>query len=285
MGTIIDLEFAGLTIDSSKNHLGNDHGILFQKDDLCKRKSEQIDYQYYREHPEDDVSFNESAFARPLSRILARLDLLGYTIEAARIEYDLVLQESIGTDELISEYNGGNSINYMTFDEFCEFACTHTVADLDEKTLFDDKNASKGQFLAHESKLARIPGFRFNDSFWSEKSYFGSVMCILSPYAMLNVFGLNPSNLDAEVVWQFGPIVEAGWVSLEEIKPCCRRTQTILIATEGSSDVHILKHAFELLRPEVADFFTFIDVNESHPFSGTGSLLKFAEGLTRVRTY
>jgi hypothetical protein len=46
--------------------------------------------------------------------------------------------------------------------------------------------------------------------------------------------------------------------------------------------VHILKHALSLLRPGVADFFRFIDVSESHPFSGTGNLLKFAEGLAKI---
>ncbi|MCP3368715.1 hypothetical protein [Bradyrhizobium cajani] len=46
--------------------------------------------------------------------------------------------------------------------------------------------------------------------------------------------------------------------------------------------MHILKRAFQLLRPEIADFFRFIDVSERHPFSGTGSLVKFAEGLAKI---
>ena len=37
-----------------------------------------------------------------------------------------------------------------------------------------------------------------------------------------------------------------------------------------------------MLRPDVADFFNFIDVNESHPFSGVGNLVRFAEGLVRI---
>src|SRR5260370_28468158 len=37
-----------------------------------------------------------------------------------------------------------------------------------------------------------------------------------------------------------------------------------------------------LLRPGIADFFRFIDVSESHPFSGTGNLVKFAEGLAKI---
>ena len=67
-----------------------------------------------------------------------------------------------------------------------------------------------------------------------------------------------------------------------EFVPGARRTQTYLIATEGSSDTHILKSAFQLLRPEIADFFRFIDVSERHPFSGIGSLVKFAEGLAKI---
>jgi hypothetical protein len=46
--------------------------------------------------------------------------------------------------------------------------------------------------------------------------------------------------------------------------------------------VHILKHALALLRPTIADFFRFIDVSESHPFPGTGNLVKFAEGLAKI---
>lgn len=54
------------------------------------------------------------------------------------------------------------------------------------------------------------------------------------------------------------------------------------MATEGTSDIHILKHALSSLKPEIFDFFRFIDINESHPFSGAGNLLKFAEGLVKI---
>jgi hypothetical protein len=37
-----------------------------------------------------------------------------------------------------------------------------------------------------------------------------------------------------------------------------------------------------LLKLEIADFFRFIDVSERHPFSGTGNLVKFAEGLVKI---
>ena len=34
--------------------------------------------------------------------------------------------------------------------------------------------------------------------------------------------------------------------------------------------------------PDIEDFFRFIDVSERHPFSGTGSLVNFAEGLAKI---
>jgi hypothetical protein len=83
------------------------------------------------------------------------------------------------------------------------------------------------------------------------------------------VLAESPDNLEADLVWQYGPLgplVEAGWASESEFTPGAQRTQTFLIATEGSSDVHIIRHAFSVLRLEIADFFRFIDVSERHPF-------------------
>ena len=41
-------------------------------------------------------------------------------------------------------------------------------------------------------------------------------------------------------------------------------------------------HSSTRSRPGIADFFRFIDVSGSHPFSGTGNLVKFAEGLAKI---
>lgn len=41
-------------------------------------------------------------------------------------------------------------------------------------------------------------------------------------------------------------------------------------------------HAFSILRPDVADFFRFIDMSDGHPFPGAGNLVKFAKGLVKI---
>jgi hypothetical protein len=99
---------------------------------------------------------------------------------------------------------------------------------------------------------------------------------------MLRVFALGPENSEAEVTWQFGNIVNAGWVDRSSFAAGAQRTHAILVATEGASDARILRRALDLLRPDVADFFRFIDGEERHHFWGTGNLVKFAEGLVRI---
>lgn len=282
MGTVIELTLAGLSIDYSKNSMGRDHGAIFQAKDRHRRRSDQVNYDYYKENPnEDTVSNLEASFVRSLKNIIPRLDLLGFTEAAARAEYDQLVQNDLEMrGEVDSDERGAN---YLSFDEYCAFACQYPLTVLDD-TFIEDVGASleKGRFEKYDELISRIPNSLYNNLYWSELSYFGSVVCILHPYSMLQVFFKNPLNADAEVIWQYGPIVEAGWVKLESFQPIIPRTHTILVATEGSSDARILKHALELLCGDVADFFRFVNLEGTHPFWGTGNLVKFAEGLIRI---
>jgi hypothetical protein len=56
-----------------------------------------------------------------------------------------------------------------------------------------------------------------------------------------------------------------------------------LIVTEGSSDSSILKASLPLVAADVADFFSFIDMTDNYPFTGTGNLFRFCQGLATIR--
>src|SRR4051794_10935755 len=86
MGTEISLDIGGMSIDWSKNARGADHGALFQKDDRKRLRSDQIDYGYFANSGEDPRGM-EMAFARPLRDVVPRIELLGFTLEAAKAEY------------------------------------------------------------------------------------------------------------------------------------------------------------------------------------------------------
>jgi hypothetical protein len=147
----------------------------------------------------------------------------------------------------------------------------------------DEESARKIRGRFSGVAVDRIPNHLPHEvQAYSESSFFAGLIDILHPYSVMRLLAEGKANENAPVVWQYGPLVDAGWAKAQEFTPGARRTETFLIATEGSSDVHVLKHALALLRPGIADFFRFIDVTESHPFSGTGNLVKFAEGLAKI---
>jgi hypothetical protein len=282
LGTAVTLDVGGLALTYSKNQMGWDHGMLFQERDRQRLRSDQIDYEWHAEHKEDPASM-EMAFSRSLRKVVPRIELLGFTLEFARGEYDRVVKRCCEEYRAMSDDEDEPIPARMSFEEFCSFATQHAIEDLDDTYIESATKAQRHGRFHEDARLPQLPAFRSADAnAYSERSYFRGLIEIMHPYSLLRVLALNPQNLDSAVVWQYGPLVDAGWADADDFVAEARRTQTFLVATEGSSDVHILKHALSLLRPETFDFFRFIDINESHPFSGAGNLLKFAEGLVKI---
>lgn len=284
MGTSIELTVSGVSLDYAKNHMGNDYGYLFQEADIARRPCDGINYDYYQDHPEekDDLAEHELAFVRPLHRVVPRLNVLGHTLADARSEYEAAVADAAEISELLpDEYQQA----YLSFDEFCALANIFPLASLGSRYIENDTEErdaiAQGRFAEHAERFAQVPSIG-QDSYWSEASFLSAKICILCAPSMLLIFALHPENADAEVMWQFGNIVNAGWVERDAFSAGALRTQKILIATEGKSDARILRRALDLLRPDVTDFFRFIDGNERYHYWGTGNLVNFAEGLVRI---
>ena len=105
----------------------------------------------------------------------------------------------------------------------------------------------------------------------------------LHPYAILRLLAVNKANLIQNVTWHYADVVAGGWVKRDDVIRGLGAARKFLIVTEGSSDAKILSHALELLRPDVADFFCFVDMEEGYPFTGTGNLHRFCQGLVSIR--
>ena len=287
MGTEVTLDIAGLSISYAKNHRGPDHGSLFQDTD---RVTIPEDGSGRGNNVHDHLS--GAALMRPLSDIVPRLKLLGYNMDRARAEYARAAHDALENRKALQEEDSVDTqaADVMPFDEFRSFVAGITIADLDDTYIHDNNSDSErrrifGRFDDEEFK-ARIPRdacMLYDDSEgWSERSHFGTLVEFLDPYTLLILLADNPQNRDAPVLWCYGPLVEAGWADAGEFVPGAQRHEKFLIATEGSSDVHIIIRAIEMLRPAVADFFRFVDVSESHPFSGVGRMVTFAEGLKKI---
>ena len=285
MGTEITLEVGGLTIDWCKNSRGVDHGMLFQDKDRMHIRSEQINYDYFNENDEDPGPM-EMAFSRSLKETVPRIELLGFTIDQVHREYKNIAEAWIEESRSMEDEDGGDVPELMNFEEFCSFVAEHPVEMLDDTyipSLGEEREAKiRGRFN-DKALVQRLPYFREYDmQAYSELSYFGGLLSFLHPYSILLLLSQTDRNLELGVVWQYGPLVEAGWASESEFVCGARRTQTFLVATEGSSDAHVLDHALSILRPDISDFFRFIDMTDGHPFPGTGNLVKFAKGLVKI---
>lgn len=71
----------------------------------------------------------------------------------------------------------------------------------------------------------------------------------------------NRENATRNVSWAFADVVEGGWIEREcKISSLGIGHTKFLVVTEGSSDAKIIKHTLNLLRPDIADFFYFIDM-------------------------
>lgn len=206
-------------------------------------------------------------------------------MERVKREYDAVARKWLEESKSLRNDDDEPILNLMSFAEFLAFATAHPLESLDDTFIsgIDDASETKIRGRFKGMQLERFPFYQSYDTqAYSERSFFGALVDILHPYSVLRLLAEVNTNKDVPVVWQYGPLVQAGWAIERDFVPSARRNETFLIATEGSSDVHILKHALALLRPEISDFFRFIDVSESHPFSGTGNLVKFAEGLAKI---
>ena len=283
MGTVISLHIGGMTVDSSKNVRGADHGALFQASDRTRLPSNQIDYNYF-DSDDPDLADMEAAFARRLADILPRLELMGYSLASVQSAYNRAAKADREFRANIEHLRPDVPDQAMQFADFVDFMNAHPVADLDDTYPSGNTRTRKqviGRF-ADDLRTLSIPYYPAEGDQYSERSHFGSLLSFLPPYAILRLLAENPANLDCRVVWQYGPIVHAGWAEAAEFEPQAGRTQTFLIATEGRSDAGILKRALSILRPNIADFFKFVNMDNGYPFTGTGNLRNFAAGLAGI---
>src|SRR5262249_5182415 len=110
----------------------------------------------------------------------------------------------------------------------------------------------------------------------------GQLLENFSPLSVLAMLARNPRNLDLNITWRFADVVGGGYVERSDIVLGPTPEQRFLLVTEGTSDSAILRKALDLRRDDIADFFTFVDTEQGYPFTGTGNLYRFCQGLVSI---
>ena len=266
---MIHLSVGQLEIDWGKNVYFTDHSQLFQSGDLA-----QVPYYYVDENDlynEDTGEYNlvttmKDGLSKPLEKVIERMDLLGYTKNYARREF-----------EHQSQLNDLDT-NKFSFEQLAE-----SLATVDVNSISADygEHESFGKFF-RRCLFDKIGLQGVVDDPEYVRSYAGESMESLSANTILRLIAKNPFARGLTVNWQFADVEEEGWAERGEFMRPVYQQNRFLIVTEGSSDARIIRHALNLLKPHVADFFDFVDMNEGYPFTGTGNLYNFTKGLISI---
>ena len=269
MGSMIQLSVGRLEIDWGKNNGFRDHSALFQVSDLSF-----VPYWYVDEKtPVDENDAVATArgymlkaeyqegLSKPLLQVVERINLLGHTLRYARREF-----------HYLSLLNGFDEANFS-------FEClAKALRAVDVEKVSPDYGEGGEDFgkffrreIANRLGLGEIADFDISQG-----------MENLSPHTILQLLAGNPFAGHLPVNWQFADIESGGWARRDAFVKRPDQGENILIVTEGSSDASVIRHAISLLKPHLADFFDFVDMNEGYPFTGTGSLYNFVKGLISI---
>lgn len=260
MGSMITLGIDKFEIDWGKNNFFADHSALFLPSDVCL-----MPYYYV-----DDVVEMKEGLARKLSSIKRRLDLLGYSPRTLARKYKEHLN-------MVPDYYPDDPISFE------QFRSIFSPIDLEKVSLdpeFGDYDL--GEFVSRY--IFRDPELRRHlPSDVEIDTDLGTFFENLDPYITLRLLAENEKNADRLVQWRYADVVNGGWVNHDEVVTPLPDASKILVVTEGSSDSFIIERAMASLCPDIADFFHFVDMEEHYPFTGTGNLFRFCQGLSRIR--
>jgi hypothetical protein len=258
---MIHLAVGRLEIDWGKNNGFNDHSALFQGEaDIA-----QVPYYFAEDDPASEGGWKvqrvmQEGLSKPLRQVVQRLELLGYTEAYCVREF-----------AYFADLNGFDAETF-TFDMLRTALQNVDVASLSLD--YGEGGEDFGKFFQREI----APRLNLQ----SVDRDAGMGMENLSAYTVLRLIADNPSACDLPVTWAFNEIEEGGWATRETFLKPVQGADRVLLVTEGSSDAAILRHALQLLRPHLADFFHFVDMDKGYPFTGTGQVYNFVKGLISI---
>jgi hypothetical protein len=259
MGSYITLGVGELELDWGKNSGFRDYSKLFNPYD-----KKEIPYYYA-----DNEVILKPGYSSPLSKVKARLELLGYSL----MNLEGIFQEQNDS------YPG-----YLDHPEIGFAEMLHVFSNIpirNYKNKMEDGDYDLGEFVLENVFQNDVFKELLNHTNIKNKDI-GSYFENLDPLIILRLLMENPDNLNMNLDWRTQDLIEGGWTNDDDIFVGVEESDKFLIVTEGSSDTFIIQKAIELIQPDILDFFNFIDMEENYPFTGTGNLFKFCQGLSSI---
>ena len=231
------------------NEFFRNHSRLFHKNEI------KMEYYYYANNYKE----KKLAFSKKLSKVKLSLELLGYTLKNVKNKY-------INHCNWYKEYYSEKY--FLNFDQFSE--------------IIESINLNKNGYdfsEYFENYIKDIPIFKNRDNL---KDSLGEFFERLDHYIILRLIIENPNNLNQKLIWRYSDILEGGYIKKNELYEDLSISDKYLIITEGTSDLFIIRKNIKLFYQEIFDFFEFIDMDKNYPFTGSGNLFNFIQGLAKI---
>jgi hypothetical protein len=267
---MIQLSVGNLEIDWGKNRGFTDHSAFFQTADVALVPYYYGGSDYVGANGEKSWKISvehKEGLSKPLCEVKDRIELMGHTIAHCRREF-MHLAKLNDFDSEVFEFNGLQEA--LATVDVSSIALTVSQGDEDFGEFFKEHVFPKLGMTLPDGDSRRV---LFSAAEGMEN---------LSSHSVLRLLAENPAAAQLPVIWAYKDVEEGGWALREEFVRRLDPSNRFLIVTEGSSDAAILRHALKLLRPHIVDFFDFVDMEEGYPFSGTGNLYKFIQGLISI---
>jgi hypothetical protein len=262
VGSYAHLSLGRLTIDESKWGWIPDFSALFQSADVVSSE---------RTFDDDEPTIWWE-MKRPFALVVARLELLGFTMANVHrdIESRLAPLREPYDEEPTSRSDSIKSLK------------PEDVAGVISAIIASSERPLSERVEGLQYYLPMLLSEELTTKLAIDNDEAESLVGGLSEFAILRLLAENAENHELELIWDVGEIVANEYAPIEYFAHPLKPERRFLLVTEGKSDIAILQRAFGLRRSDVADFFYYINVTEGYPFVGTGNLYNFCSGLSAI---
>lgn len=282
MGSYTDLTINGYPIVASKSAVISEVMTVFQESDKCvstQMLSDRNEMTLGKTSPEEDHEEESIKYSCEVSKVIDRLNIMGFTLERAQEEFEknrLLEVEKYtswmdeGEDSWCSEY-----LDYyinLTIESYS----VALQAIINQRIRPHQYNPPDKEFNPFQENI-------FDDDFDYVLGFLAYDLRLLIRFAC----ELVPANSFVEQ--DITELVNAGYYDRTE--PVCTNSITALtsghpenstriILTEGSSDIGILQDALELLYPHLVNYYTFLDFKSFRARGGAASLVNTVKAFS-----
>lgn len=263
MGTYVSISIGSFDFLTSKNSFG---GLLLPFSSKDLKIETAVD--------EDGEQYTRRYFSSTVSKLKLILDSCGFTIEAAKQDFNVLKSEKLDFIQYCFEEDGDTfgmsyediSVNF-TFENWHQ-AALHYAKALSDGQRELEQLSSDPPSIAEKIILDSLP---YGEGFWGFADVEFNIWSIFR--AILDAF---PS--EQAVILDYTDLYNSGWCDEYPSEKDYEVPKTIIL-TEGKFDAEVISKSIDLLYPYMSKFYSFMNFSEYKVQGSTNFLTHYLKAF------